>query len=206
MINIENIFAYKEIDSITPMLHGYEKRNKVITFVPLNFVDKLTFDMAAAGAGKIGDYTVCSFRMKGVGTFRPGNKSKPFFGSKGKISFEEEVRLEMECGSGDLEKVIDALLGSHPYDEPAYEIYEFIKRAKHPAGYKIVTRKKYSVKDILTRLNAKVEVFSGITEKKFSRFLLLSGDITPSSEKKASENKIEAIISIDKLKYKIKLI
>ncbi|MCE1165561.1 MAG: hypothetical protein LWX07_09200 [Bacteroidetes bacterium] len=206
MINIEKIFAYKEIDSITPLLHGYEKKNKVVTFVPLNFVDKLTFDMAAAGAGIIGEYTVCSFRMKGVGTFRPGAKSNPFSGSRGKIAFEEEVRLEMECGEDRLESVIDALLESHPYDEPAYEIYEFRKRAKHPAGYKVVTRKKYSIKDILMRLNSKVEIFSGITDKKFSRFLIISDEIRPAHEFKAKENKIEAIISVDKLKYKIKLI
>ncbi len=206
MINIEKIFAYREIDSITPLLHGYEKRNKVVTFVPLNFVDKITFDMAAAGAGVIGDYTVCSFRMKGVGTFRPGAGSNPFSGKKGKLAFEEEVRLEMECGDNELEKVIDALLGSHPYEEPAYEIYEFKKRAKHPAGYRIVTKKKYSVKDILMKLNAKVEIFSGITGKKFSRFLITSGEITEAHEKKARENKIEAVISADKLKYKIKLI
>jgi hypothetical protein len=122
MKNIYKIFSRKEIKNLTPVLYEYIIKNKIVTFVPLSHVDKLMFDMSAAGAGIIGNYTVCSFRMKGVGTFMPGNKANPFSGKKGKLAFEEEVRLEMECGTNKTEKVIDVLIKSHPYEEPAYEI------------------------------------------------------------------------------------
>jgi len=206
MINLEKLFAYKELKTISPAIHGYETRNKIVTFIPLGYVDKLTFDMANAGAGKIGNYTVCSFRMKGLGTFIPGKTSNPFSGKKGKMSFEEEVRLEMECPPELTENVIDALLNGHPYDEPVYEIYKFRRRAKVPAGYFVETRKKYTLKDLLLRLNRNVDVFSGFTSKKLSRFLVVFSDIGERHEAKAKEKKLQAIISIDKSKYKIKLL
>ena len=206
MNNIEKIFSRKEIKNLTPVLYGYVTKNKIVTFVPLTHVDKLTFDMAAAGAGIISNYTVCSFRMKGVGTFMPGKKTNPFSGQKGKLAFEEEVRLEMECGTDVTEKVIDALLKSHPYEEPAYEIYEFKKRSGIPAAYMAETRKKYSLGDLLAKLNRKVEVSAGMSGTKISRFLLIYTDITESHLETARANKLEAVISIEKNKYKIKLI
>jgi hypothetical protein len=206
MKNIDKIFSKKEIKNLLPVLYEYVRRNKIVTFVPLSHVDKLTFDMAAAGAGCIGNYTVCSFRMKGIGTFLPGKKSKPFSGVKGKLAFEEEVRLEMECGINEMDKVIDALIKGHPYEEPAYEIYEFMKRSGKPAAYSVETRKKYSVRDLLARMNRKVEIFSGIPGTKFSRFMFIFTEITDSHLETAKANKLEAIISIDKLKYKIKLL
>jgi hypothetical protein len=206
MKNIDKIFSRKEIKFLTPVLYEYIVKNKIVTFVPLSHVDKLMFDMSAAGAGIIGNYTVCSFRMKGVGTFMPGNKANPFSGKKGKLAFEEEVRLEMECGLNKTEKVIDALIKSHPYEEPAYEIYEFKKRSGNPAAYSAETVKKYSVRDLLARMNKKVEIFSGIPGTKISRFMFIFTEITESHLETAKANKLEAIISIDKLKYKIKLL
>ena len=81
---MDKIFSYfkkSEIRKLTPVLNEYISRKKVVTFVPLKYVDKLTFDMSSAGAGMIGNYTVCSFRMKGIGTFLPGKS--PWRRSKG---------------------------------------------------------------------------------------------------------------------------
>lgn len=173
MNKIFSYFKKNEIRKLTPVLNEYISRKKVVTFVPLKYVDKLTFDMSSAGAGIIGNYTVCSFRMKGVGTFLPGKSSKPVIGKIGKLAFEEEVRLEMECGNESLESVIDALLKSHPYEEPAYEIYEFRKRANKHIAVRCDLKKRMTLEELIYRFNNKVVIADGFMGVKFSRILFL---------------------------------
>lgn len=173
MNKIFSYFKKNEIRRLTPVLSEYTSRKKVVIFVPLKYVDKLTFDMSSAGAGIIGNYTVCSFRMKGIGTFLPGQSSKPFIGKKGKLAFEEEVRLEMECGNESLESVIDALLKSHPYDEPAYEIYDFRKRTNKHIAVRCDLKKKMTMEELIYRFNNKVVIADGLMGVKFSRILFL---------------------------------
>lgn len=153
-----NLFGKKEISNCENLSYTYIRRKKIVTFVPLKFVDKLTFEMSFAGAGKIGNYDMCSFRMKGLGTYMPGNKAKPFAGKRGKISFEEEVRLELECKEENIDKVIDTLLLNHPYEEVAYEIYNFEKRSGIPSSVFITFNKNIAVKDIIAKINDKIEI------------------------------------------------
>lgn len=150
------LFSKNETDKIEVLKYHYIERKKVITYVPLNYVDKLTFEMSFAGAGRIGNYDMCSFRMKGLGTYLPGSKSNPFAGKKGKLSFEEEVRLEIETSEHDLDKVIDALLSNHPYEEVAYEVYDFKKRSGEPSTVFISFKKPMVLKDIISRVNRKI--------------------------------------------------
>ena len=97
--------------------------SKLVTFVPsahLEAVGQAVFD---AGAGHIGNYDQCSYRLQGHGTFRALEGSSPFVGKKGKMHVEEEVRFETIFPSYLQERIIDALLRSHPYEEVAYDIY-----------------------------------------------------------------------------------
>jgi dinuclear metal center YbgI/SA1388 family protein len=96
---------------------------KLVTFVPLSHVDKVREAIFNAGAGSIGNYDCCSFNIKGSGTFRGNEESRPFVGEKGKLHFEEEIRIETIFPSHLKTQVIDALLKSHPYEEVAYDIY-----------------------------------------------------------------------------------
>lgn len=154
---IYRIFKKEEIDSLEKFHYDYVSRKKIVTFVPLKFVDKLTYEMAFAGAGRIGNYEICSFRMKGLGTFKPAKNANPFSGEKGKLAFEEEVRLEMECDEVNLENAIEALIANHPYEEPAYEVYDFKKRSKEPSGFIINFKKNFLLTDLMKRLNQKVD-------------------------------------------------
>ena len=43
---------------------------KVVVFVPTDYADTVADAMFAAGAGQIGDYDSCSYRMQGMGSFR----------------------------------------------------------------------------------------------------------------------------------------
>ncbi|MEO8210374.1 MAG: hypothetical protein ABI840_07410 [bacterium] len=149
------IFDKKEVLSVEKFYRFLDKK-KIITFVPFNFLEKLTLEMSNAGAGLIGNYEMCSFRTEGTGTFRPNEKAKPFLGKKNLLSYEKEFKLEMECNSESLNKVIDAFTRSHPYDEPAYEIYDFRKRDKN-IGTTIHLRNKIKFKEIINRANSKIE-------------------------------------------------
>ncbi len=96
---------------------------KVVVFVPHESLDKLAKSVFNAGGGIIGEYENCSFRSSGEGTFKGSEKSSPSVGKKERFEKVNEVRLEFIVDLWKLDKVIDALIEAHPYEEPAYDIY-----------------------------------------------------------------------------------
>ena len=97
---------------------------KFVTFVPEPAAPALLEAVAAAGAGEIGLYTHCSFQSAGFGTFRPGVGANPTAGAVGKVNHEPELRVEFVAGSGTQDAVAAALVAAHPYEEPAYDVFE----------------------------------------------------------------------------------
>ncbi len=96
---------------------------KVVTFVPFARVEKVASAMFAAGAGRIGDYEQCSYRLRGEGTFFGTESTNPQVGRKGQLEHVAETRIEMVAPERCLPEVIAALRRSHPYEEPAFDIY-----------------------------------------------------------------------------------
>jgi hypothetical protein len=96
---------------------------KIVVFVPDTHTDVVREAMGKAGAGKIGNYSFCSFSSKGTGRFKPENGANPHIGKVG--SFEEvaEERIETVCLREKLQAVIQAIRAVHPYDEIAMDIY-----------------------------------------------------------------------------------
>lgn len=204
--NFLRLFRKNEIDKIENINYFYINRKKIVTYVPLNYVDKLTFEMSFAGAGKIGNYDMCSFRMKGLGTYMPGNKSKPFIGKKGKIAFEEEVRLEIECSEEHLDNVVDALLSNHPYEEVAYEIYDFKKRSGEPSTGFISFKKPFTVKKIISRINKKIQTVNIDKNSIVKNLFFTSIDIDKQILNKAKEKNCKLVVFSEKNKIKFKYI
>jgi putative NIF3 family GTP cyclohydrolase 1 type 2 len=99
-----------------------ELLSKLVTFCPIDSVKDIQQAMFAAGAGTIGEYSDCSFQSKGIGTFTPSEKSKPYKGQKGEPHEEEELRIEVLLPSYLERKVLAALKEAHPYEEVAYFI------------------------------------------------------------------------------------
>jgi dinuclear metal center YbgI/SA1388 family protein len=119
-------FALAEVLGLrrVEFLHrGYKLQKKIVTFVPPDHVEKVAQAMAAAGAGRIGNYENCSFRSEGTGTFQGNEKTNPEVGSRGVFERIREVRLEMIASEVSLERVIGAMVTAHPYEEVAYDIY-----------------------------------------------------------------------------------
>lgn len=99
------------------------KLNKVVVFVPTDHSEAVRKAIFESGAGVIGNYDSCSFNISGTGTFKAGENSTPFVGEKNTLHQESEIRIETIVPSHLVKKVISAILKSHPYEEPAYDIY-----------------------------------------------------------------------------------
>ncbi len=96
---------------------------KIVVFVPDTHTDVVRDAVGSAGAGKIGNYTFCSFSSRGVGRFKPEQGSNPHIGEIGKPEEVEEERIEFVCSRDNLKNVIDAMKSVHPYDEVAFDVY-----------------------------------------------------------------------------------
>ena len=96
---------------------------KLVVFVPEGNVDGVAKALAEAGAGVIGDYTECTFRTQGTGTFRGGDETNPYLGEKGRLERAKEVRLETVVAAHSVRRAVDAATAAHPYEEVAPDIY-----------------------------------------------------------------------------------
>ncbi|WP_227395128.1 Nif3-like dinuclear metal center hexameric protein [Jeotgalibacillus aurantiacus] len=101
-----------------------DKYKKLIVFVPGTHEETVRSALAEAGAGQIGDYSDCSFTSNGTGRFKPGAGSDPFIGTSGVVESVEEVKIEVIYQASLEKKVLKALKQSHPYEEPAYDVFE----------------------------------------------------------------------------------
>ena len=99
---------------------------RLVTFVPSESTEALLEAMFAAGAGRIGDYERCSFYTEGTGTFLGGVGTKPDVGRAGREERVAELRLETVFPADRQDEVIAALRDAHPYEEPAFDIYELV--------------------------------------------------------------------------------
>jgi len=102
------------------------KRVKIVVFVPESHADIVRKAVGDVGAGKIGNYSHCSFSSKGRGRFLPLEGAKPTIGSVGNFEVVDEERIEFVCDKSDLEKVITAMKEAHPYEEVAFDVYPLL--------------------------------------------------------------------------------
>lgn len=103
---------------------------KVTTFVPAGAADRVAEAMTGAGAGTIGGYTGCSFRVTGEGAFHAPAHARPSVGEAGAANRAEEVRLEMVAPAARRDAVVAALVRAHPYEEPAFDVVERLGDAR----------------------------------------------------------------------------
>jgi hypothetical protein len=85
-------------------------------------VDALLAAASGAGAARIGEYRLCSFRTEGTGTFLPREGADPYVGTPGREERVPEIRLEMVAAGSVLPAVLRAVRAAHPYEEPAIDV------------------------------------------------------------------------------------
>lgn len=100
--------------------------DKIVTFVPVVDAPRVIDALAAAGAGRIGNYERAAWTSDGVGTFTPMPGARPAVGSVGTPEEVAEKRVEMVLPRRNRAAVVAALKNSHPYEEPAFDIFETV--------------------------------------------------------------------------------
>lgn len=103
--------------------HGQGVLLKLVTFVPMDHLEKVRTRICQAGAGHIGNYEFCSFSTEGEGTFLGREGTNPFLGEVGILERARESRLETVFPKGLKKEVLKALIEAHPYEEVAYDLF-----------------------------------------------------------------------------------
>lgn len=107
---------------------------KLVTFVPAEHTEAVLAAMSDAGAGVIGEYTSCSFRVAGLGTFRPSAQANPAVGERETLNQESEERLEIVLPRARATAVIAALRAAHPYEEVAFDLVPLVAAPESGKG------------------------------------------------------------------------
>lgn len=99
---------------------------QIIFYVPEKEAEVVKLAMFEAGAGKVGNYSHCSFESKGLGQFLPLEGARPALGQVGAIERVTELKVEMVCEESLIKEVIQAMRKTHPYETPAYSVIQML--------------------------------------------------------------------------------
>jgi len=112
-----------DLEGVVPLAPARMDWLKLVGFVPEGDVEAVRAAIFAAGAGVIGEYIHVSFGIPGRGTFRPGDRSHPVVGEVGVEQTTTELRLETVFPRALRDRVVDAFVAAHSYEEPAFDVY-----------------------------------------------------------------------------------
>jgi len=96
---------------------------KIVAFVPEADLTRVADAAFAAGAGVIGNYRECGFRVAGTGSFFGGEAANPAVGQRGRREEAPEYRFEAVCTRDKVAGAIRAVRAAHSYEEPALDVY-----------------------------------------------------------------------------------
>lgn len=126
---------------------------KLVVYVPATHLEDVRIAICTAGAGYIGNYADCSFRVRGTGTFRPGQDTNPFIGKTRQLEEVDEFRLETIIYERDLKQVLNSMHQAHPYEEVAYDLYRLENEGRmFSPGRKGCLVQKISLQDYALRI------------------------------------------------------
>ncbi|TFB09262.1 Nif3-like dinuclear metal center hexameric protein [Candidatus Atribacteria bacterium MT.SAG.1] len=167
------------IKKISPLQSSSEKIFKFAVYVPIQHADKISQSIFKAGAGKIGKYTETSFNISGKGTFRPMEGTNPFIGKIGERKEVQEIKIETVVAERDLDSVVKAMKTNHPYEEPAYDIYELKTKPSYGIGIfgeidKEIEISKFSL-EVKNRLQARYLRLIKSNNRKIRKVALCTG-------------------------------
>ncbi len=102
---------------------------KLVVFVPVDALARVSNAVFEAGAGWIGNYRSCGFHADGTGTFLPLEGAHPAIGELGKLEKVREYRFETIVPAARLEAVVEAMKKAHPYEMPAFDVIKLFDYA-----------------------------------------------------------------------------
>lgn len=134
---------------------------KLTTFIPKESTDYVMSKLHAAGAGNIGNYKNCSFKLEGTGTFLPHGEASPTVGKIDQLESVSEDRVEVIFPMYLKTKILNALLKAHPYEEVAYYLHD-LENINNEVGSGMIGELPASMKTVefldLIKINMAVKV------------------------------------------------
>ena len=154
--------------------------NKLTTFIPKDSTEEVMEQLHQAGAGEIGEYKNCSFRLEGTGTFLPSEQANPTIGAKNQLEKVTEDRIEVIFPAHLRGKVLSALHRAHPYEEVAYYLHALVNSdANVGAGMIGVLKNEVNaaafLNQIKEQMNAPVIRHTALKKEKVRKVALCGG-------------------------------
>ncbi|MFF2028762.1 hypothetical protein [Arthrobacter sp. NPDC058192] len=97
-----------------------EPMDCLVIYVPTEAAHLVRQAIGDAGAGRLGNYSHCSFSLEGTGRFTPLPGANPRVGAVGSPEEVPETRIEAIYARSRRNAVVEAALSVHPYETPAY--------------------------------------------------------------------------------------
>ena len=131
---IAEALGFTETDILIPK--KYELK-KLRVNIPAENKEELKQGLSESGVGNQGDYSECFFEYPVTGQFRPNEDANPHIGTNNELEIVDEYIVEAIFESHEQDKVMDALLKVHPYEEPAFDIFTINNVPNKGLGVKV---------------------------------------------------------------------
>ena len=119
------------VDGVLDPAAGDQDTDKWVILVPPEHAEAVRSALFDAGAGRVGDYSHCSWTVTGRGQFLPLDGASPAVGTVGSVEHLDEDRVEVVAPSRLRGQVLAAMRAAHPYEEPSFDV---LTLAALPAG------------------------------------------------------------------------
>ena len=153
---------------------------KLVTFIPEANTGELLAALNEAGAGQIGNYKNCSFRVRGTGTFEPNEAANPYIGKQHQLEEVTENRIEVIFPTIKAPAVLRALKQAHPYEEVAYYLQNVENENQETgAGMIGLLEQPMEARDFMDQLKDRMQLscirHTRITNKKITKVAVCGG-------------------------------
>lgn len=96
---------------------------KIQIVTPVDNAPAMRSAIGRAGAGEQGKYVYCTSSWRSTGRFLPLAGAQPAIGKVGEMEEVEEEIIQVICHKDKVADVIRAIKETHPYEEPAIDIF-----------------------------------------------------------------------------------
>lgn len=196
-----NLLGLKNLKILQPKKNNLKQLN---VYVPKDYSEKLKEALFSAGAGNIGFYDECSFKVEGKGTFRPTEGSNPFSGEQNVRENADEDMISVIFESFKQNQLIAAMKSAHPYEEVAHQIYQLDNENQYSGlgmygEFETEMDEREFLSFVKEKFNLNIIKHSDFNQKKIRRVGVLGGS-GASGIKAALSKKCDAYLTGD-LKY-----
>ena len=143
------------VDGVLDPAATDQDNDKWVILAPPEHAEAVRSAVFDAGAGRVGDYSNCSWSVTGRGQFLPLDGASPAIGTVGSVEHLDEVRVEVVAPSRLRGQVLAAIRAAHPFEEPSFDV---LTLAALPAGVGIgrigTLAEPMRLVDFVARVNA----------------------------------------------------